>query len=168
MKQITAILTLALALTLASALAQDTTKMNVRLIMKQKHVALAVSYFSPIADYKFADTLRTYLGSGTNADSLVQITWSVRRILLLHQRLANENGGAGSWYREFMDATVGTFGFAGVRLQLNSRISSGNQPAASIAAYILTRMQAWEATQLAVLTERINSAKKLIETDSDF
>jgi hypothetical protein len=146
----------------------DTAKMNIRLIMKQKHVALAINYFSPIADAKLSDTLSTYLGSGLNPDSVVQVSWSVRRILLLHQRLSNENGGAGSWYREFMDATNVTFGFAGIRAQLNNRIQSGAQPSASIAAYILKRMEDWEAIQAAVVNERINSAKALIFADSDF
>lgn len=146
----------------------DTMRMNIRLTMKQKHVALAINYFSPIADYKLADTLRTYLSSGNNPDSVVLVTWNVRRIILLHQRLANENSGVGSLYREFMDATVGTFGFPGIRLQLQNRITAGNQPAASIAAYILKRMEDWEAVQTAVVTERINSAKALIDAGSDY
>jgi hypothetical protein len=136
--------------------------------MRQKHIALAISYFSPIADYKFADTLNTYLGSGNDPDSLVQMVWSVHRLLRFHERLAGENSGSGSWYREFMDGTIPLFGMTGLRIQLNNRIDNAVQPAADISAFILRRMEAWEAIQAAVVNERINTAKNLRQLSSDY
>lgn len=147
----------------------DTGRLNIRLAMKQKHASLAANYFSPISDARFKDSLTVAVGSGENPDSIILFNWPVRRLVAFHQRLSAENaGGAWELYREFMDAAVGTYGFSGVRLQLQNRVASGQQPQMGIASYLLRIMSGWEAAQAKVLDERRKLGKTLLAVDSDY
>jgi hypothetical protein len=157
-------------ITVSASAQTDTMRMNIRLTMKRKHASMAANYFSPISDQRFKDSLKVAIGNGNEPDSVITFLWPVRRLINFHIRLSAENaGGASELYREFLDATVGTFGFPGIRAQLENRSQQPAQPAQGISIFLLRNLNQWEAVQTAVLLERIRLGKTLIDIDeSDY
>ena len=147
-----------------SASAQDSSRFNINLNLKQKSYALTKSYadqFKQVQDVRFIDSLLLHMGSNSpaTADSLSISVWKAGRFLQFFLQVMDERAGPVFKYiDDLINSTQAANGYTGILQQLNQKINNNtvDKPAAT---WLKGQILDWNQRFTNVFNERISNAK---------
>lgn len=144
-----------------TAIAQDSSRLTIRLSLKQKHLAYMgaeLSERNTLADQRLRDTLSARIGSGTNLDSVVNAGYPVGFILKFFQAVSDEQTGTGYLFLNELLSGTGN-----VLTQLNTKINNNHSDRAA-ALWLRGQINDLAARKKAPLDEKIQRGAAWLKT----
>lgn len=139
----------------------DTSKLLITLNLKQKHIAYIadeLKALNTLADSPVRDSLKLYIGSGNQADSIVVTRFKAGVVLKFIQVLMNDQAGnVYAMMDELATSTAGQ-GYAGLIPQLNTKKGQANGEQ-GVSIWLYNNIIDWNNRHGAVLTQKLLSGK---------
>ena|SRR5690348_14547871 len=143
----------------------DTTQLPISMQFKVKHIGYMAGKLASnntLADANLRDSLKKYIGSGNNIDSVVTIHLKAGYILNFIQQLFNEQ--ATNTYSVIYEIGNGATGYTGIVAQLISKGTNVNDPENGVARWLYSQIALILNTGSTNMSNRFSNGKTWLQT----